>query len=185
MVKMLLDDAEPMAFNDFVTSKYYHDGGWELCKGELVAMSPARPRHEIVVMMLGHLFQSVIGDGPCVVFGPNVALRLWEDNSLVCPDVSVCCDKSIILENGLSKAPELIVEVLSPSTKAYCLNEKREIYRDFGAKEYWVLDVEEKWVLIENFEKGITERFELGEKIRSELFVEFQFSVEDVFKNAM
>jgi Uma2 family endonuclease len=181
VVKVLIDE-EPLTLKDFLCSRYFHEDGWELCKGELVAMSPARAVHDAVVMRIGYLFQSVIGDGSCTVYGQNIGLKLWDDDSFVSPDVSICCDKSIIEDGWFLSVPELVVEVLSKSTKNYCLGEKHDIYRDFGAKEYWVVDPDEKWVLIENFENGLMTRFGMNDVVKSWLFEGFVFEVQDILR---
>jgi hypothetical protein len=69
-----LIDEEPMPLKWFLCSKYFQDGGWELVKGELVAMSPAKALHEAVVQRIGYLFQSVIGEGNCTVYGSNIGI---------------------------------------------------------------------------------------------------------------
>lgn len=46
----------------------------------------------------------------------------------------------IIAEEGLRGAPDLVAEVLSPSTAYYDLTIKREVYERFGVTEYWILD---------------------------------------------
>ena len=46
----------------------------------------------------------------------------------------------IITENGIEGHPDLIVEVLSPSTFRYDRKEKMELYCGFGVSEYWIVD---------------------------------------------
>jgi Uma2 family endonuclease len=179
LVKVLIDE-EPLSLKWFLCSKYFQDGGWELYKGELVAMSPARAEHELIVARLGVLFRNALGEGKCSVFGSNIGIRLWDDDSHVSPDVSICCDKTIIKDGWFLKVPEFVVEVLSKSTKTYCLGEKREIYRDFGAKEFWAVDFENRWILVENFECGTCVKFVDGEIAESKLFEEFKFHVNDI-----
>jgi Uma2 family endonuclease len=180
-----LIDEEPMPLKWFLCSKYFQDGGWELVKGELVAMSPARAGHEAVVQRVGYLFQTAIGKGACTVYGSNIGIRLWGDDSHISPDLSVCCDPSMIEDGWFIRVPELVAEVLSKSTKAYCLGVKREIYREFGAKEYWAIDIDEKWVLVENFERGTCERYKAGDTVKSYLFETFEFGVESILKNVI
>ncbi|MDR1205160.1 MAG: Uma2 family endonuclease [Peptococcaceae bacterium] len=180
MVKVLIDE-EPMALGEFLTSKYYKAGGWELCRGELVAMSPARAVHEEVVVNLTTMFKTLLGKGRCRVFGSNVGLRLWEDDSWLSPDVSVCCDDSMIKDGWFLKIPELVAEVLSRSTKAYDMVQKREIYKAYGAKEYWMVDIDEQWILVENFALNKKIYYGLGETVSSFLLDGIRFPVSELF----
>jgi Uma2 family endonuclease len=183
-VEVLIDE-EQMSLESFLSSRYFREDGWELCRGRLVAMSPAGFVHEAIVMRIGYLFQSVIGDGSCTVCSSNIGLKLWNDNSFVSPDVSVCCDESVIEDGWFLSSPELVVEILSKSTRSYCLGEKRDIYRAFGAKEYWVVDTEEKWILVENFENGLMARYFVGDVVKSWLFEKFVFEVSSVLRKVL
>lgn len=53
---------------------------------------------------------------------------------------------NIIRENGLHGAPDLVIELLSPSTAEYDRNEKKNVYERSGVKEYWIVDPERKQV---------------------------------------
>ena len=46
----------------------------------------------------------------------------------------------LIKEDGLHGVPDLVVEILSPSTAKYDLEEKKDVYERFGVKEYWIVD---------------------------------------------
>ncbi|MDR1205923.1 MAG: Uma2 family endonuclease [Peptococcaceae bacterium] len=184
MVMMLLDETE-MTLRDFIMSQYHHDGTWELMRGELVAMSPAVPNHEVVAIRLGRLFDDTLGKGPCRVYGGNMGLYFWEDDSFVMADLSVICGKDKFVRNRCVKGPELVVEILSPSTRKYCLNEKRDIYKVNGVVEYWVVDMYEGWVLAENFKTGMTEKFLMGDETRSDLFDGFHFKVDDILEGVL
>jgi Uma2 family endonuclease len=181
MVMMLLDETE-MSLRDFVSSKLHHDGGWELLKGELVAMSPARAKHELVSVQVPHLFKTILGKhSKCKVYGGNMGLYFWNDDSFVIPDASVVCDQSKFVDGRCVSGPEVVVEVLSPATRKYCLEEKRDLYEEKGVIEYWVVDLDERWVLIENFKSGFKRRFEMGEQLHSDFFENMNVTVDDVF----
>jgi Uma2 family endonuclease len=180
----MIDEVGPgerlMTVGEFVRSEYFDDG-WELCRGELIAMSSAGVMHELVVMRLRFLFLGVIGKRMCWVFGSNFGVKLDEIETFVMPDVSVNCDGLRAGVNWFLKSPELVVEVLSGTTKNYDMGEKRELYCGGGAREYWMIDLEEKWVEVENFELEKIKRSESGEIVRSWLFPEFEFEVDEIF----
>jgi Uma2 family endonuclease len=47
---------------------------------------------------------------------------------------------NLVQDGKIKGAPDLIIEVLSPGTEAYDKKEKKEIYEQFGVKEYWLVD---------------------------------------------
>ena len=61
-------------------------------------------------------------------------------NTVVEPDISVVCDGDKLDEYGCKGAPDLIVEVLSPSTQRYDQLVKLNLYQQAGVREYWIAD---------------------------------------------
>jgi Uma2 family endonuclease len=53
---------------------------------------------------------------------------------------------NIIKEGKVKGAPDLVIEVLSPSTAKYDLEDKKAVYEQYGVKEYWVVEPESKSV---------------------------------------
>jgi Uma2 family endonuclease len=176
---------EPMSLEEFLTTKFYYNGGFELCKGELVAMSPSRPAHEYVIHRISYLMQASFdrSGGACKVYGSDIQVALFEDDSYVQPDLSVCCGEDKIKGSKFIQAPDLVLEVLSKSTKKYNLTSKLELYRDFGANEYWVVDIDNLAVRVIDFAGGTDKTFKDGDIIESRLFPAFDFTVHDVYKN--
>jgi Uma2 family endonuclease len=108
-------------------------------------------------------------------------LYFWDEDWFIMPDVSVICDQSKFVVGRCAGGPEVVVEVLSPATKGYCLGEKRDLYEEHGVTEYWIVDFDERWVLIENFRSGFKKRFEEGEALRSDFFGDIHVTADDVF----
>jgi Uma2 family endonuclease len=71
---------------------------------------------------------------------------------VVQPDVFVVCDRAKITEANIQGAPDLVIEVVSPSTGIKDKREKRHLYEKFGVREYLLVDPALKSV----------ERFTLG-----------------------
>ncbi|MDR1203946.1 MAG: Uma2 family endonuclease [Peptococcaceae bacterium] len=182
MARTMLDEDEPMSIKEFTRSKYYHDGLWELFRGELIAMSPARAGHDAIVNRLSYFMQDALEKAgkACVVSGPNTAV-LVEDDSFVMPDIIVSCDHTRVDKNGRYRiCPELVVEVLSPATRNYCLGEKRQLYKDGGVSEYWIADIENKMIIVENFDLNKEMRYYSGDVAVSGIHDCFNFPVDDV-----
>ncbi|MDR1205582.1 MAG: Uma2 family endonuclease [Peptococcaceae bacterium] len=178
---LLVDREEPMPLEEFVHSRYI-DENYELCGGELVAMSPARVSHEMVVMNILYLFRSKLFGSPCSVFPSNLGIYFEEDDSFVMADASIICDKSKIVDEKCVRPPELVVEVLSPPTAKYCFGRKRDLYKRFGVQEYWIVDADKKEVLVENFVQDQKILYRTKGFVKSELISELVLSLDDIFE---
>ena len=73
-------------------------------------------------------------------------IRLEDVDTVVEPDVMVVCDASKVDDRGVKGAPDLIVEVLSPSTQSHDRVTKFNLYRRAGVREYWLVDPESRVV---------------------------------------
>jgi Uma2 family endonuclease len=184
VINLLAKEDSHMTLKEFLCSKFYHDGGWELCKGELVLMSPARESHSHIASRISYLFQSHIEakNLQCKTYDSDAALRLWDDDSFIQPDVSVCCNGAKIVDGWFLSVPEIVIEILSASTKKYDLGEKLEIYKAFGAREYWAVDIEKRQIRVEYFADDVMRIYRSGDIIRSRFFNELEMPVDDVFK---
>ena len=63
------------------------------------------------------------------------------------PDLCVICDKSKIVAQGIIGAPDLVVEILSPSNRQIEMHEKFEAYQASLVREYWIIHPGEQWML--------------------------------------
>ena len=68
--------------------------------------------------------------------------------NVVQPDICVICDPAKLDERGCIGAPDLVVEVISPSTSKKDLNQKFFLYEKAGVQEYWVVYPNDKAVLV-------------------------------------
>jgi Uma2 family endonuclease len=63
------------------------------------------------------------------------------------PDLCVICDKSKIVTQGIIGAPDLVIEILSPSNRQIEMHEKFEAYQASLVREYWIIHPGEQWML--------------------------------------
>ncbi len=90
---------------------------------------------------------------PCRLFLP-IGVQLGCDNrTLVEPDLVVTCDDNKLRKRGLWGCPDLVIEVLSPSTRKKDITIKSEKYRKAGVKEYWMVDLEYERVIAYRFDE--------------------------------
>ena len=67
---------------------------------------------------------------------------------MVEPDLSVVCDSNKIDKHGCKGAPDLVIEILSPSTRRHDRLIKIGLYQRAGVREYWIVDPENKAVQV-------------------------------------
>ena len=120
---------------------------WQLLDGHAYAVAPPSTAHQRVVFELGRQIGNQLQGKPCQGFSAPMGVRLPggdeadEDIRTVFePDLLVVCDASRIDARGVRGAPDFIIEVLSPSTAAFDLVDKRQRYERAGVGELWLID---------------------------------------------
>jgi len=96
---------------------------------------------------------------PCRVFYAPYDVRLFyredeSDDTVVQPDIMVICDKTRIGDEGCRGAPDLVIEILSPSNTALEMERKRVLYQRAGVREYWVVDTRDNRITVYCFKEG-------------------------------
>lgn len=124
----------------------------EIINGEAFMMAPPSRRHqEISVAITAQLYNYLDGKR-CKVYPAPFGVRLFEQDgdspedvdTMVEPDISVVCDKNKLDEHGCKGAPDLIIEILSPSTQRHDRLVKLGLYQKAGVREYWTVNPEDK-----------------------------------------
>jgi Uma2 family endonuclease len=86
--------------------------------------------------------------GPCFPFISPVDVQLdCDDKTVVQPDVLVVCDRTKYKNGRVFGAPDLVIEVLSPSTRRKDMQLKMYKYAGAGVREYWMVDPGKKLVV--------------------------------------
>jgi len=132
---------------------------YEVIDGALfVTPAPGTPHQEIVMRLSVLLYGFARQHGLGKVFG-NPLDVLFAEGDYVEPDILfVGRDRADILsDRGVEGPPDLVVEVLSPSTAARDRGIKLERYRHFGVPEYWVVDMDERLVEVWRLADGAAE----------------------------
>jgi len=123
---------------------YQEERREELIGGKVVAMSP-RPsvNHNRVAFNIAFLFERYLRGKKCTPFADGTDLYLTEEEQYI-PDFMVVCDPDKIKSDGIHGAPDLVVEVLSPSTTRNDKTHKKDVYARCGVREYWLVEPEGK-----------------------------------------
>jgi Uma2 family endonuclease len=133
---------------------------YEVIDGELYMMSsPSRVHQEIVGEVYGQIREKLKGH-KCTPYVSPMDVRLFykedgSDDTIVQPDVFVVCDETKKGENSINGAPDLVIEVLSPSNSAFEMSMKLLKYQDSGVKEYWMIDAEKKLLVRYSATNGV------------------------------
>ncbi len=130
-----------MAINDNLA--YQEEPLYEILDGKVLAMSPAAPRHNRIAGNIFLIFGNYLKKKKCVPFGDGTAVYLDEQNRFI-PDFMVVCDRSKIQSKWVYGAPDLLVEILSPSTARNDRMRKKDVYAASGVPEYWIVSPEEQ-----------------------------------------
>jgi Uma2 family endonuclease len=123
---------------------------WEVLNGVPYNMTPApHPRHQEVQQNLSLEFGTYLRGKSCRVYPAPLDVRLFADGkqdddvtTIVQPDLSIICDPGKIDARGCLGAPDLVVEISSPSTWKRDKNEKLRLYMKAGVREYWIVNHE-------------------------------------------
>jgi Uma2 family endonuclease len=129
---------------------------WELINGIAWSMSPApTERHQELSWRLSIMFGNYLKGKPCKAFAAPYDVLLPhgdesddEVDTVVQPDIVVFCDHSKRRANGARGTPDLIVEILSPSTSKKDQREKFDLYQKHGVREYWIVDPAGAWLCV-------------------------------------
>jgi Uma2 family endonuclease len=136
---------KPYTYEDWLS--WDEDVRAEIIDGELYMMAPPTLIHQKVSGEIFGQLWSYLKDKPCEVFSSPVGVRLFElEDTVLEPDIIVVCDRSKLDGKVCNGAPDLVVEVLSPSTARHDRWLKYNLYRDAGVREYWIVDPDTKTV---------------------------------------
>ena len=128
----------------------------EIINGEAVMMAPPSRIHQKVSFEIGRQIGNYLEGKKCEVYPAPFGVRLFEKDgdspddvdTLVEPDISVICDKSKLDKHGCKGAPDMVVEILSPSTQRHDRLAKLGLYQRARVREYWIVDPDSSTVQV-------------------------------------
>jgi len=144
-----LDESKRYTYADYLT--WTDNKVRELINGFIKIMSPApRLTHAVISSRIVNPMLNYVegNNGRCRVLYAPVDVRIPKSKNetgdkqiydVVQPDICVVCNPEQLSEKGCLGAPDMIVEILSASTRKYDLTEKFNLYETSGVKEYWVV----------------------------------------------
>ncbi|NBH17990.1 Uma2 family endonuclease [Clostridiaceae bacterium] len=130
----------------------------ELINGQIYNMAPPSRIHQELVSQFVKLLGGYIDvhKGNCKVYPAPFAVFLEKSQkNYVEPDVSVICDSSKLTDKGCSGSPDIIVEIVSPSSRKIDYIIKNALYEDAGVREYWIVDPQKETTVVYRFEEDV------------------------------
>lgn len=138
------------------------DTRYELYNGQPRAMSSPSDIHQEILGGLHLQFGNYLRGKKCKVYFTPFDVRLFEMpgdrpedvDTVVQPDLMVICDRSKVDRHGVCGAPDLVVEILSETTRRLDRLTKFNLYQQAEVKEYWIVDPVNRVVLVHTLEEG-------------------------------
>ncbi len=163
---------------------YPEESRLELIDGEVYEMPAASVTHQRVLFHISRLMQGYITTSQLqgevfiapvdVVFSQELVLQ---------PDIVYVLDSSKVRDK-IYGSPDLVVEVVSPSTFKRDLTDKMKLYEKHGVKEYWLVFPLEKTIMVYELKDNGYELFSYATekgKVKSKVLEGFELEVEEVF----
>jgi Uma2 family endonuclease len=161
---------------------------YEIIYGVAYAMSAPNDRHQAISIALAAKFYTFLEGKPCKVRPAPYDVRLFyeedeSDDTVVQPDLTVICDEKKRGSEGCRGAPDLVVEILSPSNTVIEMDRKFDLYLKAGVREYWLAAPEERVIHIHRFEDGKTSTriYGINDAAVSDVLPGFEIPLQAVF----
>ncbi len=164
---------------------------YELINGELYLMSSPTTLHQEIVGEIYAQLHNYLKGKKCQAFVSPLDVCLSgvknpkKEYNVVQPDILVVCDENKITKNmGIQGAPDLIIEVLSPTSKKHDTFVKYNLYQYYGVKEYWIVDedvgVIYQYIINEKNIYTLPKTYEITEDIKVNILKDCTISLKDI-----
>lgn len=153
----------------------------EVFDGQIYYMASPSQIHQSILLELCTLLNSYAKrrKGDCRVFPAPFDVKL-SDNPLtiVQPDIMIVCDKEKLDEKRCNGAPDFVIEIVSPGNPSDDYIRKAYCYKNYGVREYWIVDPKRRMVTVNYFEGELIQvaySFDAAIKVNiyDDLFIDF------------
>ena len=187
----VLKEEQKFSYADYKAWDLKPGERFELINGVAYAMSAPNLTHQHIVAMLTSEFFTFLKNKACRVFPAPFDVRLFyeedeSDDTVVQPDVVVVCDPQKLSEEGCRGAPDLVVEILSPSNTAIEMERKLNLYKEARVREYWVVDPKNKHISVYQWQDSIylLQTYKVTDIVRPGVLPGMEIPLSAVFANA-
>jgi Uma2 family endonuclease len=164
---------------------------WEILDGVPYMQAAPSRIHQEILMELSRQISNYLSGKPCKVYPAPFCVRLdvkKNDNdvkNVVEPDITIVCDSSKLDERGCKGSPDMIIEIISPSTGKNDRFIKFNKYEKAGVKAYWVVEPDQKLVSVftlqPNGRYGRPDMYTEEDKIKVSIFSDLEINLNTVF----
>ncbi|MCD8104179.1 MAG: Uma2 family endonuclease [Lachnospiraceae bacterium] len=162
---------------EFTLEDYYalpDDRRVELIDGVIYDMAAPNTAHQATVVEIAVQLKNYIDSrgGKCLAFMSPVDVQLdCDERTMVQPDVLVVCDRDKVIRRCVYGAPDLVVEIVSPSSERKDHIIKLAKYINAGVREYWIVDLRQEKVIVYDIEHdGRTTIYGMDKPIPVQIF---------------
>ncbi|HBI60182.1 MAG TPA: Uma2 family endonuclease [Lachnospiraceae bacterium] len=130
----------------------------EVFDGIIYDMASPSQIHQSISIQLSTVINNYIlrKQGPCSIFNAPFDVKLSDKPlTIVQPDIMVICDKNKLDEKRCNGAPDFIIEIVSPGNPTDDYIRKLYYYKNYGVREYWIVDPRRKIITVNYFENNI------------------------------
>lgn len=190
MAMPIKEEKKTFTYSDYLT--WTENERWELIEGEPYAMSPAplRIHQEIIGELYLQIGNYLRGKGCRAYVSPFDVVLIDEDNDIessrnvVQPDITIVCDKGKLDDKGCMGSPDMVVEVVSPSTASQDYVKKLNLYEKYLIKEYWIVNPKNNNIFVykldENNQYSEVKVYDIKEKIRVGIFKDLVIDLSNI-----
>ncbi|MDR1947790.1 MAG: Uma2 family endonuclease [Spirochaetaceae bacterium] len=161
---------------------------YELVEGTAYAMSSPNTAHQTISGELFRQIANFLHGKPCKVLAAPYDVRLFyqedeQDDTVVQPDIAVICDEKKLGPEGCRGAPDMVIEIISPSNTGGEYMRKFNLYLESGVREYWMVSPEDRFVQVNLFKDGkyLSEIHKADTALPVSLFEGLSINLNDVF----
>lgn len=185
-----------LAYNNYSYADYLKwnmDEMVEIIKGRVYKLSAPKRVHQTISIRISSKIFNLLEGQKCKVYSAPFDVRLPiksrknEDIfTVVQPDICVICDPTKLDDAGCIGAPDLIIEILSKGNNKKELQNKYEVYEEFGVKEYWIVAPESQFMQVNTLVNGKyqpSKLLSLGDEIITPILPGFALNLDAVFAN--
>ena len=179
------------SYADYLT--WNDDGRWEIIDGVAYSLASPSDIHQEILGELFAEFRNYLKGKKCRAYVAPFDVSLPSEKQdgndkiydVVQPDIIIVCDKEKISRKGCKGSPDIVIEILSPSTASKDCLRKRILYEKNKINQYWIIDPDEQEVYILKLAGhgmyGHPERYGKEDKIKVENFEGLEIDLKLIF----
>lgn len=158
----------------------------EVFDGIVYDMASPSQIHQSISMQLSTVINNYLlrRNGPCSIFSAPFDVKLSDKPlTIVQPDIMIICDKNKLDGKRCNGAPDFIIEIVSPSTSADDYIRKLYYYKNYGVREYWIVDPKRRLITVNYFEGDlINVAYSFDAAIKVNIYDDLYINFSDIAK---